>query len=343
VSHAASKAEFRVREFRSSDEAAVLELLRSTLGEGPVGERSSAFFRWKHMANPFGSSIMLVAESEGLIIGLRAFMRWRFLVGKQTIFAVQAVDTATHPDFQNRGVFSTLTRTAIDRLREDVDLIYNTPNEKSLPGYLKLGWRPVTTFRVSLRVRHPIAFGRGLIQPDRMQERRPSPAVDAEPVTTLLDSGTDLSDMLLGVDAAGEGITTERSADYLRWRYVAVPNLEYFAIPAHEYGDLRGVAIFRLRERGALWETALVELLVRRGDRQIARALVRKVINCTDTDHVTSYFRRGTVQAGALRTSGFLRSRRGVSFVVNPLSAHLLPPPESPDSWALSLGDLEVF
>ena len=57
-------AKFQVRQYRDSDEPRVLELLRLTLGEGPSGERTSAFFRWKHLANPFGRSFMLVAEFE---------------------------------------------------------------------------------------------------------------------------------------------------------------------------------------------------------------------------------------------------------------------------------------
>ena len=132
-----------VRQYEVTDEDAVLRLLRITLGAGPIGQRTAAFFRWKHLDNPFGPSLMLVADAGGEIIGLRAFMRWRFDAAGQDVRAVRAVDTATHPDHQGRGIFSRLTSEALDLLRGDTDLIFNTPNEKSLPGYLKLGWRIV--------------------------------------------------------------------------------------------------------------------------------------------------------------------------------------------------------
>jgi GNAT superfamily N-acetyltransferase len=73
-----------------------------------------------------------------------------------TINAVRAVDTATHPDWQGRGIFSRLTLGALDDLRDDgVDCVFNTPNDKSRPGYLKMGWQQVGKVPVSVRLTGP--------------------------------------------------------------------------------------------------------------------------------------------------------------------------------------------
>jgi GNAT superfamily N-acetyltransferase len=101
-----------VRPYEDADEPRVLELLSASLGAGPSGDRSAAFFRWKHLENPFGRSVLLVAEADGGIVGLRAFLRWRLRAGHRELSAVRAVDTATHPEFQGRGIFSRLTRAA---------------------------------------------------------------------------------------------------------------------------------------------------------------------------------------------------------------------------------------
>jgi predicted N-acetyltransferase YhbS len=95
------------------DESEVLALLDAALGAGPAGARPVAFFRWKHFENPFGPSFMLVAEADEQVVGLRAFMRWEFVAEGRRFRAVRAVDTATHPDYQGRGIFSALTRQAI--------------------------------------------------------------------------------------------------------------------------------------------------------------------------------------------------------------------------------------
>ena len=53
-------------------------------------------------------------------------------------------------------MFSRLTRAALDALDGQVDLVFNTPNGKSGPGYLKLGWREVGRVPVAVRVRRPL-------------------------------------------------------------------------------------------------------------------------------------------------------------------------------------------
>jgi len=90
-----------IREYQATDETPVIALLNLALGTARAFERSTAFFRWKHIENPFGRSLMLLADSEK-VVGLRAFLRWQFRAGGQTIRAVRAVDTATHPDFQRK-------------------------------------------------------------------------------------------------------------------------------------------------------------------------------------------------------------------------------------------------
>src|SRR4029450_11514322 len=121
-------------------------------------------------------SLLLVADHDDRLIGLRAFMRWRLAAGDRDLAAVRAVDTATHPDFQGMGVFSRLTRAALDAMEGQVDLVFNTPNGKSGPGYLKLGWREVGRVPVAVRVRRPLR----LLTAAR-RSLRTAPAVAADP------------------------------------------------------------------------------------------------------------------------------------------------------------------
>src|SRR4029079_3500391 len=104
--------------------------------------------RWKHVDNAFGRSPMWVACDGERIAGFRAFMRWEFEGAGEVKRAVRTVDTATHPDYQGQGIFTKLTLAGLEELAaEGVDFVFNTPNDKSRPGYLKMGWhvlgRPV--------------------------------------------------------------------------------------------------------------------------------------------------------------------------------------------------------
>ncbi len=132
-----------IREATAQDAPSVVELLATAMGRPATGQ-FRRLLQWKHEENPFGRSLQWVMIEGGDIVGYRAFMRWEFVGLGRTWRAVRAVDTATHPDHQGRGIFKALTLHALDVARDDgVDFVFNTPNEQSRPGYLKMGWQVV--------------------------------------------------------------------------------------------------------------------------------------------------------------------------------------------------------
>ncbi len=331
-----------LRPYLDEDEARVLELLDTSLGGGPAGTRPAAFFRWKHLENPFGRSYLLLAEAEGRVVGLRAFMRWEFRVGERTVRAVRAVDTATHPEHQGRGIFRRLTLRALEDLRRDADLVFNTPNAKSLPGYLKMGWREVGRVPVGVRVRRPVRFVRGLRSLGSNPGLEPGLEIMAETAAEALADGEATSELLGDAPADGH-LATPRDLGYLRWRYATAPLLDYRAVREHEGGRLKGLAFFRVRSRGRLREATVAEILVADGDAQTARRLLRAVRASAPVDHLTCSFPSGSASARAARASGFVRAPGGMNLVVNPIAGGVEPDPTMLSSWALTLGDLEVF
>jgi GNAT superfamily N-acetyltransferase len=340
VSRSQVATDLEIRPYEDADEPRVIELLSASLGAGPSGDRSAAFFRWKHLENPFGRSFLLVAEADGRIVGLRAFLRWRFQAGGRELAAVRAVDTATHPEFQGRGIFSRLTVAGVDALRGDVDLVFNTPNDKSGPGYLKLGWREVGRIPVSIRVRRPAAFARGVrnLRTESVPARS-APEVRAPRAAEVFADDAFVERALASAEGA-DGLATPRSLRYLRWRYGAAPGFDYRAI---RLDDVDGFAVFRVRPRGVLWESTVAELVVGLGDVAGARRLLRAVGKAARVDHMSIHAPAGTAAARAARRSGFLRAPGGVLFVANPLREGLQPDPTHLDAWALTLGDVEVF
>lgn len=342
MSDLAERVGYSVRAYDPTDEAAVLDLLRLSLGEGPTGARNAGFFRWKHLENPFGRSFMLLAENGSGIIGFRAFMRWRFRAGDRLVRAVRAVDTATHPGYQGRGIFTRLTLDALDALRGEADLVFNTPNERSLPGYLKMGWRTVGRVPIRIRIRRPLAFARGLrsLEGASMPTRAGPRPGGEEASKALRQEG--LSHLLEAAGSDLDGLHTTRTRDYLSWRYGRAPGLGYRVVTDEAGGRLGGMAILRVRPRGALWESTIAELLVHPDQPAAARRVLRRAVVASDVDHVSCAFPQGNALSAA-RGNGFLRSPRGMTLVVNVLSKDMKPDPRELRSWALSLGDLEVF
>jgi GNAT superfamily N-acetyltransferase len=341
VKQASRAVDVSARPYVDGDETAVLGLLNASLGAGPAGERPPEFFRWKHLDNPFGRSFMIVAEVGADIVGLRAFMRWEFVAGDRKFRAVRAVDTATHPDFQGLGIFSHLTKRALSDLEHEADFIFNTPNEKSLGGYLKMGWHVVGNVPISIRVRRPLGFITGgrhhASTPDRPIQ---STGLSAREV--LLSSGQ-VSEFLDEVESFDNRLNTPRKLDYLRWRYADAPLLGYRAVTSEKGDRLNGIGIFRVRPRGGRWESTISELLVRSGDQATAKVLLTQIVKSAAVDHAACHFPPGGAASAGATRAGFLRAPGGMTFVAKKLHDDVEPDPNMLENWAFSVGDLEVF
>ena len=219
---------YEIRSLVEADAGAVLQLMARALGWEPGGA-DAELFRWKHRQSPFGVSPAWVAVEDGQVIGFRTFMRWEFEHRGEVVRAGRAVDTATDPDHQGRGIFKTLTLHAIAELRADgVAFVFNTPNDQSRPGYLKMGWQVVGRLPVSFRPRTPASMFR-VLRARVPAELRSTPSQAGQAASTVLAQ----QGVAALLDAAGgsAGLRTRRSVDFLRWRY-SQPDLHYRAVAA---------------------------------------------------------------------------------------------------------------
>ncbi|WP_354639021.1 GNAT family N-acetyltransferase [Kitasatospora camelliae] len=339
--------ELAFRPFAEADVPAVLELLTASLAGGPTGTRSPEFFAWKHRRNPFGASPGLLAVTpEGRPVGVRLFLRWEWRQGGRAVRAVRPVDTATHPDFQGRGIFRRLTLDLLEQVAGDAELVFNTPNGNSLPGYLKMGWREVGRVPIALRVARPAAFALGARAALARRSGRRRPLHCELPLAAgFFGEGNGLAELLKERAAADEGearMAVHRTEGFLRWRYGDAPGLDYRVLTCERGGELAGVAFGRPRRRGPLTEFTLAEVLVRPGDRRAAASLLRQAA-FAGCDHVATHLAPGTEAAAAGLRGGYLTApRTGMSLAAR-TPAGPLPADRTLAAWRFSLGDLEVF
>jgi len=326
-------AELEYRRAGDADRAAILELLRRSLGR-EVDDRYQDLFAWKHVENAFGPSPAWVACDGDRLAGLRVLMRWEFLADGRVVRAVRAVDTATDPAYQGRGIFTRLTLHAIDELADEgVAFVFNTPNDQSRPGYLKMGWEVVGQLPTLVRPTRLRSIPR-IAQARVPAERWSTPSAAGEDAATVLADVAGVDALLARVDgppAPAAGIRTHMTGAYLRWRF-GTPLLGYRAVVAPG-GVVNGVAIFRVRARGQAKEVALGAVLVPAGDRRIAGRLVRTVARVADADYLLAI---GTDRVGP---GGLVRLPR-----VGPLLTYrAVTAPAPPAAWDLTLGDIELF
>jgi GNAT superfamily N-acetyltransferase len=255
-----------IRRAEPDDRPGIIRLAVRALG-WRGDERDRAFFAWKHDDNPFGPSPAWVATIGGTIVGFRTFLRWEFVRSGERLRMVRAVDTASDPDHRSKGIFRSLTETAVAELTASgCDAVFNTPNTQSRPGYLKMGWAELGRPSLGARPSGPVAVVR-MARSRAAAEKWSEPTTVGEPACDAL-AGSGIGSLLSALPPV-EKWCTPRSVEYLRWRYGFDP-LHYRAV------DVRGgLAVFRVRRRGPSREVALCEWLAPGADRRAVRHLVR--------------------------------------------------------------------
>jgi len=184
----------------NKDIPAVVLLIKDGLDDN----YTETFFEWKHVSNPFGKSFGLLVEDEGRIIGLRMFMFWQFISskGQPLITAIRPVDTVVDKKYRSQGLFKKLTLDGIEMCQGKFDLIFNTPNENSLPGYLKMGWNLMENSpNIKMGLLNPLSKG---------------VAIREININSLELDKDDRSSTLMW--------QTNKTCDFLKWRY---PDTQY--------------------------------------------------------------------------------------------------------------------
>ncbi len=310
-----------LREAGAADRPAILELCRATLGWGD-DPRFERLFEWKHEQNAFGPSYCWVAADHGQVVGVRLFMRWEFQHGDRAARAVRAVDTATHPDHQGRGIFTALTLHGLEAVAADgVEFVFNTPNDKSRPGYLKMGWSEVGRLPAAVRLSGP----GGAVRAAR--SRVPA---DLWPVAST--AGTAFAEWLdrhpdIAPPEPRHSLQAAWTADRLAWRY-SLPELGYRVLDHRDTS-----VVFRLRRRGAAMELVVCNAIGDQSPRAIDRA-IGAAVSATGASYGLRLgppaLARGVVP---LPGGGPILTWRGLGSDAMPSLA----------DWDLTMGDIELF
>ncbi|HEY4450167.1 MAG TPA: GNAT family N-acetyltransferase [Solirubrobacteraceae bacterium] len=324
-----------IRPFADRDEAAVLELLRASFEEWPreVKAAPQEFFRWKHLQCPFGPSIKVVAEAEGAVVGFEGHLPWKLKVGRQTLQSSRGTDLCVHSSYRRRGV-SIAIRGAIE-LSPDVALTWSNPSPQSRPGSLRFGRSDVGL--VPPYVRPTASLPKRLRSVIANKPTEGTVQADAESAGEALRHRPQISRLLTQVASPPARLTTDRTLDYLQWRYGQFD--EYRAICSEPHNGPAGIVIFRVHRRGAIWISDVCEVLVERNDLGATRALLRRVRAAASSDVIVCNFQSHREAA----SFGFVQHLHGPQLVTLPRRNDLVPDPTRIDSWALSRGDLELL
>ena len=310
----------KIRKATASDIPAIIDLLKESLGESMI-PKSEALWKWKHLDNPFGPSPTLLAEEDDKLIGLRAFLRWEFEAKGKTYRACRAVDTATHPDYQGKGIFKTLTNKLVDQVAASgVDFIYNTPNKKSTPGYLKMGWQKWG--KLPLKLQFHVSTGTNTHPLD------PKPWSSIAPLAAQLES-----------PASQNKTGAILKPGYLKWRYLDCPLFPYYFLTDHNSFLL----FYRIKESRLGRELRICDLFTLSSfggsQKKMLQELLREAQKSSGA-RFTSFSGLKYPHQNALNLGSLPILAMGPLVTLRQLQPDFDP---QTVSWQWSLGDLELF
>lgn len=244
-----------MRKAEKADQTAVLALLNEVFSEGQrtASKRDAAYWDWKFCNSPFGPSLLLVAESQGRLVAVNNWWSWSFSLRGKVLRAYQPCDTAVAKDFRGKGLFKTLRLEGLRMAREEgIGLIYNFPNQNSLPGYLSLGWHRQASLPWMVRVLRPWAALRSFKAGGKT---RSLPLEDAYllQVDILEEAGQQISPY----DAV---LRTHLVNGFFEWRYLQHP-FRHYGMVAVSQGRKSCAAVFTVNEQGPHRELVVVDLL----------------------------------------------------------------------------------
>jgi GNAT superfamily N-acetyltransferase len=324
-----------IRTAVEADTPAIISLMKASLGESLM-QKTEAYWRWKHIINPFGISPVLLAEEDGNVVGLRAFMRWRWETQSQVVEAVRAVDTATHPAHQGKGIFSKLTKNALAQCEtEGYHLVFNTPNSKSMPGYLKMGWENSGKAPLSFRI-NPVQILRTFLSSDtnlNNDDMSASYFANHESINSLLEKDRYLT---------GKVFTTPYKAASLSWRYVDVPVVKYYAAGIEKGGRLEGVFFYRLKKTRFGTEMRITDVFI--ADPEFIKPL-KSIVNCKIAEHKAAYAVISTLGHPQILNGIFSIDQNlfGPVVTLRSIGKFGLEDFRYFKEWSPSVGDLELF
>ncbi|MCF4102658.1 GNAT family N-acetyltransferase [Gillisia sp. M10.2A] len=228
----------------AEDVSEIIDLIHLGLSE----KNTEASFLWKHFENPFGKSLGLLACDKTKIVGVRMFMFWEFKKGDKVVKAVRPVDTIIHPDYRGQGLFKDLTLAGLKKFISKYSLVFNTPNNNSLPGYIKMGWQHYSK---------ELYFNLGIVLPSLNRNIS---------IRKIENNSFNLRDVNLEYDS----FRTHISKDFLNWRY----RDSNYKIVLININEISVIVIYRIELLKGLKTLILIDYI---GDNSVITPSLRKL------------------------------------------------------------------
>jgi GNAT superfamily N-acetyltransferase len=269
---------------RPDEFPAIQKLLRAVHGDR-YPWLNEAYWHWRYEGHPDFRAVVVGSDAEGQLIGLFTMSMLEFQWGTDRLQGAMHSGLITHPEHRRRGVFQSLEQSIHDHAAErGAALIRSTPNESSLPGFLKFGgWAypgmiPVYFKPLSVPAMLRPKLGRALgalvggpAQLALTRRRRPlAGESNCEPAERVPD---ELDEVFEEFARTCGALMSRRTAAYWNWRYGVQPAFQYRTLVARRQGRLLGASVTSVQEFRGIPVGLLLDVVVRGGITELRQLL----------------------------------------------------------------------
>ncbi len=337
--------DIQVRGANTEDVVQVVKLLKLVFNDWPhihIGGSSEDYWRWKYTRYPNRPLEIVLAESDGEVIGVNHSYPVTIKIGDKILSCNHATDLGIHPDFRRLGIYPRLSefKTALHK-STGCKLNYGITNIPRVIESSKVAGRPPFPHQVKAMMRvhdidlhiekkkieNPLIVKTGVrtlqtLDNIRRRIRDSTPDLDLnikiEKIDTFNDSFTYFWDEI----SEHYDFIVERSPAYLNWRYCDTRGGSFDKYVAFLDEQILGYVVSSVnRYQPDYPEGYIVDILYLPDRSDVARVLLNRVIEDMDKDNINvvhGFAVEDNVIESIFRQFGFLDTRRNPYIMLNP-------------------------
>lgn len=357
------------RPYKEGDEKGIFELRKVVYPGGDYDyERWLRRWRWFYQENPAGKSYIWLAEDSGKIVGQAATVPVLLKIGDAIVRGRLGADAMTHPEYRHQGMYPILTKHRNEETGKDgIYITYSFSGRSAVQritkkyfGTVHIGntrvfampfdWRNTLKLKTNNGFLLTLGALSGGIIKNVLYRAKKLPVIEGLTIKEIA-----------GFDGRFDGFWSEvsghyqimvaRSREYLKWRYVDIPDTEYSIYSAEKDNEIHGYMVLRKLHRKKVALGVIFDILALSPG--VTRGLIGQAVQYfrqLGVDMVYGSMLANSKLYGAFRDNGFIP----VPFVGHPFDVQNNTPGDNPPNisrewltkpgnWYTQIGDSDLF
>ncbi|WP_054692132.1 GNAT family N-acetyltransferase [Syntrophomonas palmitatica] len=264
----------------------LLMLIRSNYGDIEIS--NERYIKWQYEYNPIGQALVRIAEdSNNDFVGQYAVIPIRLKIGKNHITGSLSINTITHTNYRNMGIFVSLANDVfLDCEGLGIDFTIGFPNQNSYWGFVNrlnfkdLGCIPLLIKPINIRTLIKKATGFPLdflLKPFDYFNKTKIFTSQKYAIIELDETNIDAINEFWDKICMKYEIMQVRNAVYMKWRYLDIPLREYKIFGISDCNGLCSVLVARCVEINQ-YKCGMIVDFICDSDKKAAGYLIRHTL-----------------------------------------------------------------